>query len=307
MDAPKAAGVLAVLLAFSLAVNVFLLGIYIPALEGAISQSADSMDTLSRENLQLQVELDRQNATLQRYASLLTLNPARPAGSGTTPVSAPLVTGFASLQAPVVTQQVVEQNTRGFILQTLVTNGSMTDVAVEIRPGQGRVLVQTTPLMGIVFQDAANTAVAVARDRTGANLSASDVIFSITAEHEVTAVDGPSAGALMTLITIAAIEDRAVDPSVTLTGTVDESGHVGAIGGVVEKAKAAKAGGKTTLILPAENRESVQYTDQSFNYGGFTFIRRVPQRVSTVDALKDIGITIVFADTIDDILSIALK
>ena len=35
-----------------------------------------------------------------------------------------------------------------------------------------------------------------------------------------------------------------------MTGTIDQYGHVGAIGGVIEKAKAAKESGKTLFLLP---------------------------------------------------------
>ncbi len=43
----------------------------------------------------------------------------------------------------------------------------MINISVEIGPGKGRVLVQTKPLMGTVFQDAANTAVYIAQNKTG--------------------------------------------------------------------------------------------------------------------------------------------
>ena len=111
------------------------------------------------------------------------------------------------------------------------------NISVDIQPGKGRVLVETKPLMGIVFQDAANTAVFVAQNRTGIDISGSDIFFSIEADNQISSVDGPSAGALMTLLTIAALEHRRINPSVTLTGTIGEDGHIGAIGGAFEKAR----------------------------------------------------------------------
>ena len=124
------------------------------------------------------------------------------------------------------------------------------NISVEVLPGKGRVLVQTTPLMGVVFQDAANTAVAVAGNRSGINLSDSDVIFSIDSGDKISEVDGPSAGALMALLMVSAIEKRPIDSSLTLSGTISGDGHIGAIGGVVEKATAAKEQGKTLLLTP---------------------------------------------------------
>ncbi len=121
----------------------------------------------------------------------------------------------------------------------------MANISVEIQPGEGRVLFQTTPLMGVLFQDAGNIAVLVAENKTGKSLSSSDVILSINAKNQIQRVEGPSAGALMTLITISAIDSNIkLNHSITLTGTIDSKGNIGLIGGVLEKAKAARAGGK---------------------------------------------------------------
>jgi predicted S18 family serine protease len=222
--------------------------------------------------------------------------------------SAGYITGFASFQAPAVTQQTVEENDNGFITENLVQNGTMMNISVENRPGEGRVLVQTTPLMGIVFQDAANTAVYVAQNKTGVNLSDSDVIFSIQAEHEVSSVDGPSAGALMTLVTIAALKNETLNPGITLTGTIDKDGHIGAIGGIIEKATAAKNSRKTLFLLPEENSEFVNYNETTTSYGGFELIEQVPQQIDAKDYIeKNIGINVTFVDTIDDVLTAALE
>jgi predicted S18 family serine protease len=184
--------------------------------------------------------------------------------------------------------------------------GSLLNVTVEIVPGRGRVLVNTTPLMGEVFQDAANTAAYVAARKTGRDLSGSDMIVSIVAEDEVPAVDGGSAGALMTLLLISAIDGEQPDEDVILTGTVDQDGRVGAIGGVVEKATAAKEAGKRLFLLPRENAELVRYTEQTRDYYGYTVVQRVPERVDAKEYIEsEIGIRVEYVDTIDDVLRLA--
>ena len=305
----KALHVLAALLAASVFANIALVAFVLPAGQGIISELVDKTNTLGMENMQLQKQLDEQNLTLQNFASQLSFYRATPRGPGNGNQTATVfISGYSSLQAPAVSQQIVEDTTNGFVTRRLVQNGSMMNISVEVRPGQGRILVQTTPLMGIVFQDAANTAVHVARNWTGTSLAGSDVIFSIEAEHQISAVDGPSAGALMTLVVIAALENRPVDPSITLTGTIDKEGHVGAIGGVIEKATAAKESGKTTFLLPRENSEFVQYTRKTTSYGGFVLVERVPERISSQDYIeKNIGIRVVIVDTIDDVLAAGLK
>ena len=301
--------ILAVLLAVSVLVNVGFVAIVFPSLESDISRLVDKTNTLGAENMQLQKQLDQQNITLQSYVSQLSfyrLNPPVPSVNNFSPPS--FITGSASLQAPAVSQQIVQDTVNGFVTQRLVQNGSMMNISVEIRPGQERILVQTTPLMGIVFQDAANTAVYVAQNRSGVSLAGSDVIFSIEAEHQISSVDGPSAGALMTLIMVSALENQPIHPSLTLTGTIDKDGNIGAVGGIIEKANAAKESGKTLFLLPKENSMLVQYTKKTSRFGGFTLVEQVPERISAPDYIrKNIGIDVVVVDTIDDVLAAGLK
>jgi len=203
----------------------------------------------------------------------------------------------ASLQAPAVTQSVTSTNRGRLPTQSSVENGAIMNISVEVVPGQGRVLVETKPLMGIVFQDAANSAVGVAINKTYADLSKSDVIFSIDAGNHIDEVDGPSAGALMTLLTVAAIEKRPVNQSITLTGTINDDGSIGAIGGVVAKAIAAKNSGKTLFLIPLQNQLITPPT---------TKISVNP--VSAKEYIeKNVGIDVAYVNTIDDVLAIGLK
>lgn len=120
----------------------------------------------------------------------------------------------------------------------------------------------------------------------------------------ISEVDGPSAGALMTLLMISAIEKQPIDESLTLTGTIDSNGHIGAIGGVVAKATAAKENGKSLFLIPGENQlisPPVPTTGGIFD---------VP-RQSPVDARdyieENIGIPVTYVNTIDEVIAIALK
>ncbi len=179
----------------------------------------------------------------------------------------------------------------------------MMNMTVEVKPGKGRVLVETKPLMGIVFQDTANTAVYVAQNRTGIDLSGSDMIFSIEADREIPSVDGPSAGALMTLLVISALTNREIGDNITMTGTVDRFGNVGEIGGILEKAKAAAKNGKKLLLLPRENNRLVQYTERMRDYYGITIIERVPEIIDAKEYIENnTGIRVEYVDTIEDVL-----
>jgi predicted S18 family serine protease len=130
------------------------------------------------------------------------------------------------------------------------------------------------------------------------------VIVSIVAEDQVPAVDGGSAGALMTLLMIAAIDQTQPQDDLIMTGTIDQDGHVGAIGGVVEKATAAKKANKTLLLLPRENSQLVRYSEQTGNYFGHSVAQRNPEEVDAREYIESmIGIRVEYVDSIDDILA----
>ena len=213
--------------------------------------------------------------------------------------------GKAKLDAPAVMRWVEYSGNYPFYTRRIVEEGTMMQVTVDIKPGYGRVLVETKPLMGVVFQDAANTAVVAAENYTGCDLSGSDIIFSVEASAEVPEVDGPSAGALMTTLIIAALENITLPDEVTMTGTISPDGHIGEIGGIMEKAKAAKEDNKRIFILPRENSRLVRYEEVRKQYGGITIIKQNPVIEDTKEYIeKNIGIHVEYVDSIKDVMNI---
>ena len=108
----------------------------------------------------------------------------------------------------------------------------------------------------------------------------------------------------MTLLTISAIDNNTkLNESITLTGTIDNEGNIGPIGGALEKAQAAKAGGKTLFLIPRENSELVTYKYVERNFGGLTVVERVTDTVNAKEYIeKNVGIRVEYVDTIDDVL-----
>lgn len=127
--------------------------------------------------------------------------------------------------------------------------GVMGNVTVEIQPGKGRILVDTKPLQGIYTQDSQRIAVEVARDITKFNFSEYDVVYSI-ATGNANVIDGPSAGGALALATIAAIQKKEISPLFAMTGTIEEDGKIGHVGGVLEKTKAAAEYGIKVFLIP---------------------------------------------------------
>jgi predicted S18 family serine protease len=283
----KTIRLITVLLIASVCINIFFLAFYVPSDQNRISGLISQINTLTMENTRLNLE-------------------AGEAVPGD--FSSRNVVGYASHQAPAVSQTIQIVNRGRYSSQAVVQKGSIMNISAEITGGKGRVLVQTKPLMGVVFQGAANTAVGVAGNITGVDLSESDVIFSIDSGDKISEVDGPSAGALMALLMISAIEKRSINESLTLTGTIDGNGHVGAIGGVVAKAIAAKENGKTLFLIPKENQMITPPNQLASGAGILNYRQSSPQQVDARDYIEEnIGIRITYVDTIDDVIAVALK
>lgn len=79
---------------------------------------------------------------------------------------------------------------------------------------------------------------------------------SVALEYTITGpIDGPSAGGILAVGTLAAIRGDALDASVTMTGTLSPDGRIGAIGGVKTKIEAAASAGYRLMLIPVANEE----------------------------------------------------
>ncbi|MDQ1251324.1 MAG: hypothetical protein QG646_397 [Euryarchaeota archaeon] len=296
------------LLALSLVANAYFVisSEGVPDLDkGQIEEMLASLNNPQKVNENLQVQTNQDNQSLNSHDSNPDSNQKNVLElENYSKTSLRGLQGYAILQGPAVYQSVQSDPTDPYGRQSVTEEGTLINISAEVQEGKGRVLVQTTPLMGVVFQDAANTAVSVAENKTGKSLLSSDIIFSIDAKDKIPSVDGPSASALMTLLTISAIDNNVkLNNSITLTGTIDSEGNVGAIGGILEKAQAAKDGGKMLFLIPRENSELVIYKDVERNFHGFTVIESVPKTVSTKEYIeKKVGIRTEYVDTIDDLI-----
>jgi hypothetical protein len=101
---------------------------------------------------------------------------------------------------------------------------------------------------GPAWRAATASAVATATLLSGVDPRHLSATYTITGP-----IDGPSAGAILTVGTLAAIRGLPLDPTVTMTGTVSPDGSIGRIGGVGTKIKAAADNNFGTVLLPTDN------------------------------------------------------
>lgn len=134
-------------------------------------------------------------------------------------------------------------------------------ITVEIRPGTGEVLINTEPRTGFDIQSSVRLAAAVAENVTGFTLADRDIVVSIKASEVVEAVDGPSAGAALAVIMVAALEGKEVRPDVMITGTVESGGRIGPVGGISSKAEAAATAGASIFLIPSGQVEQTVFRE----------------------------------------------
>lgn len=140
-------------------------------------------------------------------------------------------------------------------------NGVIATLSVDAMPGNGRILVDINQILFWVdTQDSMRTAKIVAQDVTGLDLSKYDIVYSIQAN--ASAIEGPSAGAAMGVVTILELENRSFDGDVTITGSLDGKGEIGKVSGIVPKAEATKTAGMDLIVVPAGQKTYTVYSEE---------------------------------------------
>jgi uncharacterized protein len=190
--------------------------------------------------------------------------------------------------------------------ETTTYVGTVLKITVEIRDGTGLVLVNTATPTGVDFQTSARTAVMIAQKYTNFDLSKKDVIFSIASENqqELQAVDGGSAGGAMTVLLISDISGKPINIKVLMTGTIQEDGSIGKIGGVSEKADAAGKYGAKTFLVPSGQAVAQVQSCSERSEGSFTYRSCTSQEVSLSELTeKEYGMKVIEINSIKDALS----
>lgn len=155
--------------------------------------------------------------------------------------------------------------------------------------GEGRVFVSTNPKIGIELQEAAETAFKAAQKFTKISASNRDLLLIVISNESIYIVDGPSAGAAIAVLTSSLLLNTTVRGDVVITGTIDEYGNVGQVGGIVYKAEAAAKAGARIFLVPPGQSVDVIYIAEERRIGPFIFTRYYQKLVNVEDYLKSKG------------------
>jgi uncharacterized protein len=186
-------------------------------------------------------------------------------------------------------------------------NGALTYLSVEATPGTGRILVDIDNLLFWEdTQQSMRTARSVAANITGKNIQDYDLIYNIHAQAST--VGGPSAGAALTMATIAALEAREINNSVMITGAINHDGSIGPAGDILEKAKAAKSANATLFLVPLLQSREVSYEEtkicEKFGWTDICSTEEIPQKI---DVQKVAGIRVIEIGSVKEAMAYMLK
>lgn len=162
-------------------------------------------------------------------------------------------------------------------------------IYVEATTMRGKGSLTLTGQLGDVMKESAQAALSYVRSKAK-SLGIKDEVFSKIDIHihvpaGATPKDGPSAGITMATAIASALTGKPVRKDFAMTGEVTLRGRVLPIGGLKEKALAAKRMGIKHIVIPKRNKRDLE---------------DIPKYVK-----KDL--TFIFADTMDDVLKAALK
>lgn len=165
--------------------------------------------------------------------------------------------------------------------------GETLSIEVAAVPGNGAIVL--TGHLGDVMKESATAGITHIRSRAK-EFGIEDSFFKSNDIHihvpeGAIPKDGPSAGITITTAVLSAITHTPVKSTVAMTGEITLLGRVLPIGGLKEKLLAAKRMGIKTVIIPFDNKKDTE---------------EIPESVTET-------MQIVFAKTIDDVLSVALE
>jgi ATP-dependent Lon protease len=166
------------------------------------------------------------------------------------------------------------------------TGGDVLYIEASLLPG-GRGNIILTGQLGNVMQESARAAVSHIRAQAGSLGVPADFLDAHDLHVHVPAgaipKDGPSAGVTMATAIVSSLRRQPVRSDVAMTGEITLSGLVLPVGGIREKALAARRQGIRTFVLPELNTSDL---------------------VELPDELRR-DMTFVPASTLDDVLKVA--
>jgi ATP-dependent Lon protease len=158
--------------------------------------------------------------------------------------------------------------------------GEIMFIEVNLMPGKGSLIL--TGQLGEVMQESAQAALTYTRSQSS-QLKIEDESFErldihIHVPEGAVPKDGPSAGVSLTAALISAFTNRPVRHDVSMTGEITLRGRVLPVGGIREKALAARRAGIKAFIMPQKNQSDLQEIPKKLRQDlEFVLVNRIDQ------------------------------
>lgn len=182
--------------------------------------------------------------------------------------------------------------------------GVVGKVTLKLIPGNNNVLINTNPFLETDIQYSANKAVAVAKLKANYSFD-KDFIFDFESGN-AQLIGGESAGAAMTILTLATLEGKKLRNDTVITGVINVDGTIGRVGGIMEKAKAVADAGYKYFLVP-KGQAKITYYEREVTREpvGFGLVilntRYVPKTIDLKKvAREEWGLNIIEVSTIDE-------
>lgn len=138
--------------------------------------------------------------------------------------------------------------------------GELLSIEAAMMPGKGNAII--TGQLGEVMQESVQAALSVVRSRAQVLGIKTDIFekndIHIHVPEGAIPKDGPSAGIAMCVALVSILAKIPVRANIAMTGEITLRGEILPIGGLKEKLLAARRGGITQVVIPAENQKDLK-------------------------------------------------
>lgn len=142
------------------------------------------------------------------------------------------------------------------------------------KPGAGTIRFNDTA--GSMAKDSVFNAASVIRSVTDKDIKDYDIHVNVVGGGKI---DGPSAGAAITLCIISSLLDKPIRQDLAVTGEISLRGHIKPVGGIFEKVYGARRKGIKLVTVPIDNKRDIPTGQEDIEV----------RAISTIEELMDIA------------------
>lgn len=175
-----------------------------------------------------------------------------------------------------------------------------------VAPGYGNIFIHiNNVLYGESTEHSIRKAIKYALKHENVSEDAYD--FYVSIDSQANMLTGPSAGAAFAIMALALLQNKSINESVMITGTLLHDGRIGASGKIKEKALAAKESGATLFLVPPglSKQYDLEQREYCDNWGGKEYCE-IEEYANITDLQELTHIKIVEVTTIDEAIKYML-